>query len=500
MDNVSLWFLVILVVLSGAVAALSDLLGRRLGKKRLRFGRLRPRHTAVIMTAIAGMLITLATILILKSLSEPVKIWLEEGTQIQARLKTAEQELAAQQIELDRGNREITAIRIELEDERKRLAEEQAKVVGAGQLAIRLREEAGYLRQQVADVSEQLQDNTERLDALQSEYDALDASKIVLEGNIKTYSDQQIELSDTNYALIEQNDKFETDIAGMEAQIRRLRGDIANMSNGLETATQNFESERKRIEADRQQALRELRAAEADLATARRMLRDLQEAYKDSLVARASPLIFNRRDELSRLPVRSMLNQAEARSYLLGVMETASREAKARGASDSSPDRRAVGFANAVSSDGSQITPEMQFQQGMVALMAKGFDQIVIVRSLFNSFVGEWVRIRVEVMPNPVVYDEGDLVIEARINGRDGVQGVSEKLVRFMGNELRDRAVDDGMLPAVGMPQPLGGISQEELQGIVTDIVEADRVIRVRFHAHQQTRAGDRLTLDIRLR
>ncbi|MCH7946103.1 MAG: DUF3084 domain-containing protein [Armatimonadetes bacterium] len=500
MDNVSLWFVAILVVLGGAVAALGDYLGRRLGKKRLRFVRMRPKHTAVVMTAIAGMLATFFTILILKSLSEPVKIWLEEGTRIQERLRAAEQELEAKRIELVQGNNEISAIRVELEDERKRLAEEMTKVAEAGLLAVGLREEAGDLRQQIADVSDQLRVSAEQLEGLNAEYADLEAETVTLKGNIKTYSDQQIELSDTNYALIEQNAKFETDIAGMEAQIGLLRQDIADMSNGLETATQNFESERKRIEADRQQALRELRAAEGDLATARRMLRDLQEAYKDSLVARASPLIFNRRDELSRLPVRSMLNQAEARSYLLGVMETASREAKARGASDSSPDRRAVGFANAVSPDGSQITPEMQFQQGMVALMAKQFDQIVIVRSLFNSFVGEWVRIRVEVMPNPVVYDEGDLVIEARINGRDGVQGVSEKLVRFMGNELRDRAVDDGMLPAVGMPQPLGELSQEELQGIVTDIVEAGRTIRVRFHAQQQTRAGDRLTLDIRLR
>ena len=142
----------------------------------------------------------------------------------------------------------------------------------------------------------------------------------------------------------------------------------------------------------------------------------------------------------------------------------------------------------------------MQFQQAMGALMAKDFDQIVIVQSVFNSFAGEWVRIGVEVFSNPVVYEEGDLVIETRIDGRDGVQGVSEKLVLFIGKELRDRARNDGMVPAVGMPQPLGEISQEVLQGIVTDIVETGRVIRVRFHANKQTRAGDRLTLDIRLR
>ena len=500
MDNVSLWFLVILVVLGGAVAALGDYLGRRLGKKRLRFVRMRPKHTAVVMTAIAGMLATFVTILVLKSLSEPVKIWLEEGTRIQARLKEAEQDLADLRIELDKGNDEIATIRLELEQERTLLAEEQKKVAEAGQLAVSLGEEAGDLRKQIESVSELLRASTVQLEDLYAEYADLEAETNTLKGNIKTYSDQQIELSDTNDALLEQIEKFETDIDKMEAQIERLRQDIASTAEALETATQNFESERTRIEADRQQALREVRAAEADLATARRLLTNLQEAYKDSLVARARPLIFNIGDELARLPVRSLLNQAEARSRLRAAMETASREAKARGASESGSTRQAVELAGGIALDNSRITPEMQFQQAMSELMAKDVGQIVIVQSVFNSFVGEWVRVGVKVLPNPVVYEEGDLIIEARIDGRDGVQGASEKIVRFMGNELRNRALADGMIPAVGMPQPLGELSQEVLQRIVTDIVEAGRVIRVRFHAQRQTRAGERLILDIRLR
>ncbi|MCH8980290.1 MAG: DUF3084 domain-containing protein [Armatimonadetes bacterium] len=500
MDNVSLWFLVILVVLGGAVAAFGDYLGRRLGKKRLRFVRMRPKHTAVVMTAIAGMLATLVTILVLKSLSEPVKIWLEEGTRIQARLKEAEQALEAQRVELDKGNEEIAAIRIELEQERTFLLDEQKKVAEAGQLAVSLREQAGDLRQQIEIVSDQLKASTKHLVVLNAEYAELQAETDTLKGNIKTYSDEQKVLFEQNNDLLEQNEQFLTDIAKMEAQIERLRQDIADTAEALETATQNFESERTRIEADRLQALRGVRAAEADLATARRLLTNLQEAYKDSLVARARPLIFNIGDELSRLPVRSLLNQAEARSRLFAAMETASREAKARGASESASTRQAVGLAGGIALDNSRITPEMQFQQAMGELMAKDAGQIVIVQSVFNSFAGEWVRVSVKVLPNPVVYEEGDLIIEARIDGRDGVQGASEKIVRFMGNELRNRALADGMIPAVGMPQPLGELSQEVLQRIVTDIVDAGRVIRVRFHAQRQTRAGDRLTLDIRLR
>ena len=71
--NVRIWVVVVLVLLSGVVAAVGDWLGRRLGKKRLRIGRLRPKHTAILTTAVAGMLITLTTILVLSLFSEQVR-------------------------------------------------------------------------------------------------------------------------------------------------------------------------------------------------------------------------------------------------------------------------------------------------------------------------------------------------------------------------------------------------------------------------------------------
>jgi len=119
---------------------------------------------------------------------------------------------------------------------------------------------------------------------------------------------------------------------------------------------------------------------------------------------------------------------------------------------------------------------------------------------LINAFKGEWVRIKIDVYNNPLVYNEGDLIAEARIDGTKGIQGVTAQIVEFIGQQLRDRAIKDGMVPAIGRQPQLGEISQQELQQIVTDIVEANRTITMKVHARKLAHASDPLVLDIRLR
>ena len=56
------WPLALLVLLGGIVAYLGDTIGRTIGKKRLKFWRLRPKHTAALGTFLAGMTGTALTI------------------------------------------------------------------------------------------------------------------------------------------------------------------------------------------------------------------------------------------------------------------------------------------------------------------------------------------------------------------------------------------------------------------------------------------------------
>src|SRR3954462_14799497 len=53
--------ILLLLVLCGFIAYVGDLLGRRLGKKRLSIFGLRPQHTAILLTIVTGILIATVT-------------------------------------------------------------------------------------------------------------------------------------------------------------------------------------------------------------------------------------------------------------------------------------------------------------------------------------------------------------------------------------------------------------------------------------------------------
>ncbi|NIO64040.1 MAG: DUF3084 domain-containing protein, partial [Gammaproteobacteria bacterium] len=56
--------IVALVLVSGLIAYIGDIVGRRMGRKRLSLFGMRPRHTAIAVSVAAGMLITVITLLV----------------------------------------------------------------------------------------------------------------------------------------------------------------------------------------------------------------------------------------------------------------------------------------------------------------------------------------------------------------------------------------------------------------------------------------------------
>ncbi|MEX2242464.1 MAG: DUF3084 domain-containing protein [Fimbriimonadaceae bacterium] len=502
--NVSIWVVVLLVLLSGVIAAVGDWLGRRLGKKRLRLGRLRPKHTAILTTAVAGMLITLLTIVVLAAFSEQVRVWLTEGTEVQRELRETRGQLGETERQLESGKTLLAGVTEELEGEREKLADEQAKVAAAVQEASEMRAEAASLKGQVASLNRDLSENRAKLVSIQADFNRLTAESNRLVGDIKRYGEEQVKIFRENNELLKQNDLLSQDIERLERQIGGLNAQVESTQEAQRIATASFEAERKQIEADRKKALDDLNAAEGSLRKAREDLAKIQSIARvlstETTLARLNPLIYNRGDEMSRLAVRSGLTPAEARTYLLATIAAASRDALGRGAVESPASSSAAAFGSFDTPDGTPLTPEIQFQQALQQITAKDTELVIVARAIMNAFHGEWVRIMIDVRPNPVVYRLGEFIIETRVDGRGGVQAVTESLVNFMSNQLRQRAESDGMVPAIGRPTELGSISQETLQQIVRDIVDTERTITVRFHAAADTKAGDLLTLDVRLR
>jgi uncharacterized protein (DUF3084 family) len=106
-------FILILIAVSGLIAYLGDLLGRRMGKRRLTLFGLRPRHTAIIVTTITGMLIATLTFAVLISVSKDLRDMLLHGEQ-----------LKRDNVSLQAKNKNLRDRNIDLADERAKLSRE----------------------------------------------------------------------------------------------------------------------------------------------------------------------------------------------------------------------------------------------------------------------------------------------------------------------------------------------------------------------------------------
>ncbi len=68
------WLLIFsIIILAGVIAYLGDILGRRIGKKKLSLFKLRPRYTAILVSVITGILIAAITLTILSVASQDVR-------------------------------------------------------------------------------------------------------------------------------------------------------------------------------------------------------------------------------------------------------------------------------------------------------------------------------------------------------------------------------------------------------------------------------------------
>ena len=121
-----------LVIIGGVVAYVGDIVGRRIGRKRLSLLGMRPRHTAVAVSVVAGMLITLLTLAAAMAISRDVKdgfLRVQQMRRKQAELSGRLRALNEQMARLDRdrsnAERKLSQRKAEL-DQTKRMLEKES--------------------------------------------------------------------------------------------------------------------------------------------------------------------------------------------------------------------------------------------------------------------------------------------------------------------------------------------------------------------------------------
>ena len=109
------WLLILaLLVLGGVLSTLGDRLGSKVGKARLSLFNLRPRKTAVVITALTGALISAVSLGLMLLVSERLRVGLFELDQIQERLRSSRAALEGSQAELRTRRAELESSQAEV--------------------------------------------------------------------------------------------------------------------------------------------------------------------------------------------------------------------------------------------------------------------------------------------------------------------------------------------------------------------------------------------------
>ncbi|MEY4353904.1 MAG: hypothetical protein RLZZ609_2145 [Cyanobacteriota bacterium] len=261
------WLLILaLLVLGGILSTLGDRLGSKVGKARLSLFNLRPRKTAVVITALTGSLISAISLGLMLLVSERLRVGLFELDQLQERLRDGRQALARSQADLQRSKSDLQQNREELKTNQRELQRsriERNRALQGRQAAIASEQKVTYA---LARAQQRVGDLRRELQPLQNQRRQLEA----------------------------QRDRLTQDVKGRDAEIQRTEKELAGV--------------RARIDA----GAKELKELEGKVIALRR---------GDVLIASGQPLAMGRirlgRQENPRQSIDALLQEANAAAFRL---------------------------------------------------------------------------------------------------------------------------------------------------------------------------------------
>lgn len=234
-----IWLIIIISLVSMVIAYMGDVLGKRIGKRRISIFGLRPKHTAVLITIITGAIISIATFALLLASSEQIRIML---------LKT--EELQAQKIELSKGvsdlRRDVTQLSDQILTSQKLLEEANAERDKSKALTDEYRSDVEILSTEIVSKQSQLDDLTKNKLKLDTQISGLQSKLSDSEKNLgetdtklkKAISERdsvtsEIDVLNSNLGELEK-EKVQKEarikelgdrIGGLNAQITRMQTD-----------------------------------------------------------------------------------------------------------------------------------------------------------------------------------------------------------------------------------------------------------------------------------
>lgn len=473
-------FVIALILVSGFVAYFGDLLGRRMGKKRLTLFGLRPRHTAIIVTTITGMLISALALFALVAVNSQFRRILTRGEQIIAqneRLSTANMALEKVNRGLETRSAELLG---QVETQKREVSAARAELAKAQSARDKAVAAVARLRKEIAARQKQLAELRAGAEAAERDLARRTAELESARGDLRTTREQ---------------------LAAAQAQFADARNRLADAQARLKEAVERFSQMRDEL-AKMDETLKEKEALLAKQQAKLIQLEKLKTEFEiDASSLRYRDFVYRQGDELARGTISARQSEFGLRGELYSLLERASADAVARGAAVG-PNGRAVSviFRQLL---GNQYLIYEDDEAKCVNLAASTIagspqDVLVKVACAMNALPGEQVPVEFQLYLNYVIYTKGDRIAGTRIDGRLSEGRILIALIDFLRTEVSGAALRAGIVPVTRpeprMPTGYDAREVEEQMAIVERIKAMGGPARVEVYATADIRAGDSLT------
>jgi len=491
-----------LLAVSGVIAYFGDIVGKRMGKRRLSLFRLRPRQTGTVMSVATGVLIQVFSIAALTVISKPARTALFEfdallenirglrqenrqletqsrkieakSRQLNAKLQTTGTRLAAARAGLAKSASEIKRKRNQirgLESRQRELTKEisraRLKISGTQALLAKAQTEYRVAQEQYKVARRRYEEANRNFLRAKGNYDDVKGKYDV----IKTSLDEaQKRLSEVNRQLASANDE----LANREKELKNAERILANSERALQVAQREVETHQQQLTllttdlSRLQDTKKELTTKVAEL----RDERDKLQGERDKLVSAVQgyvgkDLVVERGEILCSEVVERGKPVSETERKLQGILDRARKVAEDKGARGQEG-RPALSIPSRFVQlpDGRRI---YFYQEHMVEHDAQEISQssedvVVEVVSLVNSVEGEPIDVDLRLFPNAVVFPQGTILLAKNLEGGAPSGQLFSDLLEML-EKVRGIARSKGMRG--GPENRYGEIAYEELFSVL---------------------------------
>jgi uncharacterized protein (DUF3084 family) len=485
----------LLIVMCGGIAYVGDLLGRRMGKKRLSVFNLRPRHTAVVFTIITGMVIAAITLGALMLLSRGVRIAVTRGEQ----LLYENHRLKQQRRRLDVVRRQLVAQREDLEKSNRTLVDGNQALQAAQS---RLRAETANLQQHNQALQAQndiLGIRNRRLEAHNTRL--VNGNHSLAERN-QALSARNNHLGLDNRHLTDSNDVLIASNAHLTSRNRALQTEIA----GLTQARSKAKTQLTNLHVDLDHTRGDLSQAQKELDNAKRVLNETQARANSGEDLAVGNVIVHRGEELARRVVPAGAPDDVVRSTLRGLLDDANAEVARRVS-------RVNGRARQVCLDPA-AGPRTQLPEAMITEIMTEREShpsgvppaagqtsdmhSLVVRAIATRNISDEsadpVIVAIDGQVNQMAYHKGDEVAQMEVSTATTTGRLLKYLVAFLQRQVREQAVRHSIMPDAS--GSVGEIDYEELLDVVARIKRLPGRVRIGAVATSDAWSAGPLELD----